>query len=166
MNKGEGKSWFRLFENVNFNFNFRIFVSILIVLTVPFLFLYRFFPRESLTEFRGFPNLRDFVYYTSVFTTPLILIIGFFLNAYKISYLPLVFVYSVDVIWVLNRDTIEHYSTLNLMYATLISLGCVVVYKALNHVKVFQNKVDQEAQETLEQIQKELDKLTSQDDED
>ncbi len=107
----------------------------------------------------GFANKSDFFYFSSHTIIPFIICISVYFNAYKISYVPLSFIYLVDLIWILGANNIKHYSYLNFFYAILITLGLVLVYKALSYVKIFQNKIDLEAQEKLDLIQKELDRL-------
>ncbi len=152
-----------LFEKVNFSFNVRIFSSIAILLVIPILFAYRFFPYYDTNKFMGFTNIRDFIFFSSMSLAPVIIIIGVFLNAYKISYIPLVFVYSIDLVWLFGAQSFVHYSDVNILYAFLLTVGFVIVYKALSHVKLFQNKLDLEAQEKLDLIQKELDRLEAED---
>lgn len=157
----KGSNLIHVFENSNFTFRIRIIVSIIVLLASTLLFLYRFFPYADTVKFMGFTNARDFVYFSSIAMTPAVIIVGIFLNAYKIAYIPLLFVYTIDLIWVFNAESVGHYSKINILYALLVTIGFIIVYKALTHVKSFQNQIDQEAQEALDEIQKELDKLTS-----
>lgn len=160
MNKKNKENLILLFEKVDFSFNIRIFSSIIILLVIPLLFAYRFFPFNDVNKFMGFTNIRDFIFFTSMSLAPVIIIVGAFLNAYKIAYIPLIFVYSIDLVWIFGYQSFMHYSDVNILYAFLLTVGFIIVYRILFYVKIFQNKIDLEAKETLEQIQKELDNLT------
>lgn len=130
----------------------RIFGSTLVVLSVVVL------SADKITNFKfdynfGFLDTSTFIWTLSQSFSPLLLIISFLFNPYKISYLIPVYFYSIQLYWAFD-PTIPFDNYLLQVYAIGVVIFIILLGITISNVNQLKNKKQKDTEKVLSELKR------------
>ncbi len=132
-----------------FNRKVRVFGSIIMILSCFPCFLHLVFDHDSTEEYFGWYNQYTFFVLFGLWMTAAMIIVGFALQAYYTSVIPVAFV-SILAFIELYTKYLEHNIYANISYSIILTLLVVLVWRRISRSEMYLDDASEKLNEQIE----------------